>query len=218
MEPREVVFLIYVDPRLVSEFQRALDGSPFGVEGLGADAGAARVLKDRVLPGRSLYALDGALPTSATEALAARILSRHAGSKMLVVAGTFTESTAFPLLRAGVKGLLTYSEIPSRLPWALAEISQGGYWVPRALLTGFVETVLGGVAAKAAPTDVGGLTQREQEVMTNLLRNSSNKEIAHRLQISERTAKFHVSNVLAKYGVRRRADLILLAYSAGKDS
>jgi len=37
-----------------------------------------------------------------------------------------------------------------------------------------------------------------------------NKEIAKKLRISERTAKFHVSNLLAKFGVQRRADLILL--------
>ena len=38
------------------------------------------------------------------------------------------------------------------------------------------------------------------------------EEVAERLHISERTVKFHVSNLLAKFGVRRRADLILLCY------
>ncbi|HXU20708.1 MAG TPA: helix-turn-helix transcriptional regulator, partial [Verrucomicrobiae bacterium] len=45
-----------------------------------------------------------------------------------------------------------------------------------------------------------------------LLENLANKEVADRLHISERTVKFHVSNLLAKFGVRRRADLILLCY------
>ena len=40
--------------------------------------------------------------------------------------------------------------------------------------------------------------------------NLANKEIGSRLGISERTVKFHVSNVLRKFHVRRRADLILL--------
>src|SRR5690242_7662883 len=109
MDPREVVFLVSVDARLVSEFRDALDGSPFALEGLRIDAGAAQGLKDRALPTRSLYAFDGALPKSVTEDFIGRVLSRHVGTKVLVVAGTFTESTAFPLLRAGVKGLLTYS-------------------------------------------------------------------------------------------------------------
>jgi DNA-binding CsgD family transcriptional regulator len=47
-----------------------------------------------------------------------------------------------------------------------------------------------------------------------LLENLSNKEIASRLHVSERTAKFHVSNLLAKYGVQRRADLILLFFQS----
>jgi Bacterial regulatory proteins, luxR family len=42
--------------------------------------------------------------------------------------------------------------------------------------------------------------------------NLVNKEIGSRLNISERTVKFHVSNILSKFGVRRRADLILLCY------
>jgi DNA-binding NarL/FixJ family response regulator len=44
------------------------------------------------------------------------------------------------------------------------------------------------------------------------LENLANKEIASRFNISERTVKFHVSNLLSKFGVRRRADLILLCY------
>jgi DNA-binding NarL/FixJ family response regulator len=56
------------------------------------------------------------------------------------------------------------------------------------------------------------LSKREQEVLEALLENLANKEIASRFNISERTVKFHVSNLLSKFGVRRRADLILLCY------
>ena len=54
------------------------------------------------------------------------------------------------------------------------------------------------------------LSRREQEVLSLLLENLANKEIAERLHIAERTVEFHVSHLLAKFGVRRRADLILL--------
>jgi len=56
------------------------------------------------------------------------------------------------------------------------------------------------------------LSTRETQVLDRLLENLSNKEIAAKLNISERTVKFHVSNVLTKFGVGRRADLILLRY------
>ncbi len=48
-----------------------------------------------------------------------------------------------------------------------------------------------------------------------MLDNLSNKEIARRLNMSERTAKFHVSNLLVKHGVRRRADLLFCALKNG---
>ncbi len=54
------------------------------------------------------------------------------------------------------------------------------------------------------------ISRREREVLDLLLANLSNKEIAARLFISERTVKFHVSNLLSKFNVQRRADLIVL--------
>lgn len=51
------------------------------------------------------------------------------------------------------------------------------------------------------------LSPRENEVLVELLRNSVNKEIASRLRISVRTVKFHVSSLLAKFGVQSRWDL-----------
>jgi len=52
------------------------------------------------------------------------------------------------------------------------------------------------------------LSPREGEVLKELLRNRVNKEIADRLSISVRTVKFHVSSLLAKFGVASRWDLI----------
>jgi len=52
------------------------------------------------------------------------------------------------------------------------------------------------------------LSPREGEVLKELMRNRVNKEIADRLCISVRTVKFHVSSLLAKFGVGNRWDLI----------
>lgn len=66
-----------------------------------------------------------------------------------------------------------------------------------------------GQRVKVSPANI---TVREREVLNALLENLANKEIADRLNISERTVKFHVSSLLEKFSVRRRADLILLCY------
>jgi len=62
------------------------------------------------------------------------------------------------------------------------------------------------------------LTRREEEVLAGVSESLSNKEIANRLNIAERTAKFHVSNLLAKFDVRRRIDLIMLQFHDHKSN
>ena len=52
------------------------------------------------------------------------------------------------------------------------------------------------------------LTRREDEVLAGIMRSLANKEIAADLNLSERTVKFHVSSLLAKFRVRGRLELV----------
>jgi DNA-binding CsgD family transcriptional regulator len=52
------------------------------------------------------------------------------------------------------------------------------------------------------------LTRREEEVLSGLMKSLANKEIASNLNLSERTVKFHVSSLLAKFRVRGRMELV----------
>ena len=70
-----------------------------------------------------------------------------------------------------------------------------------------------GVTARTGPKGVGTLTVREQDVLRLLGAGLSNPEIAHRLHISRKTASHHVSNILAKLGLRNRAEAA--AYAVG---
>jgi len=51
------------------------------------------------------------------------------------------------------------------------------------------------------------ISPREREVLNGILRNLTNKEIASNLNVSSRTVKFHVSSLLAKFGVTDRVSL-----------
>lgn len=52
------------------------------------------------------------------------------------------------------------------------------------------------------------LTRREEEVLGGVMKSLANKEIAATLNLSERTVKFHVSSLLAKFHVRGRMELV----------
>jgi DNA-binding NarL/FixJ family response regulator len=55
------------------------------------------------------------------------------------------------------------------------------------------------------------LTAREKEVLAQLAKGASNKEIAYELDITERTARTHVSNILGKLGLASRTQAALWA-------
>jgi DNA-binding CsgD family transcriptional regulator len=59
------------------------------------------------------------------------------------------------------------------------------------------------------------LTPRESEVLQLITRGLSNKEIAEALGIAERTAAFHVGNVLSKLGADGRVEAVRIAFQAG---
>ncbi len=58
---------------------------------------------------------------------------------------------------------------------------------------------------------VEALTGREEEVLRLVARGAANKEIAHQLSITERTARTHVSNILGKLGLASRTQAALWA-------
>ena len=63
----------------------------------------------------------------------------------------------------------------------------------------------------AAPVPSHTLSQRQQEVLSQVENGLTNKEIAAQLSISERTIKFHVSALLDKFRVRGRSELVIMA-------
>ncbi len=138
------------------------------------------------------------------------VRAQHHPVNLLVLLPSFDDSVTFSLLRLGVKGLLTYAQTQEELCRAARQVFAGGYWVPRELLTRFVESILPELHGCKSLETQADISRREREVLDLLLDNLSNKEIAGKLFVCERTVKFHVSNLLSKFGVQRRADLIVL--------
>ena len=65
------------------------------------------------------------------------------------------------------------------------------------------------------PPQAADLTPRELEVLRLLAEGLANKAIAHRLDVSEHTVKFHVNSILGKLGAQNRTDAVVRATRLG---
>ena len=62
----------------------------------------------------------------------------------------------------------------------------------------------------------GIMTNREKEVFELLIKNKSTKEIADKLNISEKTVRNHISNAMQKLGVKGRAQAVVELLKLGE--
>jgi two-component system, NarL family, nitrate/nitrite response regulator NarL len=207
------VCLLSPHPLVLSEFERVLTSPAFNLISRHLESALGPDLRNLDVPKATVYVVDAHVARPAAGALLSNLLENHSEARIIVVAEKFGSEESYSLLQMGAKGLLTYTEAREQLPHALPLVAEGGFWVPRNVLSGFVDSILAGTQTRRLKAEsTASLSRREQEVLNCLLENLANKEIGNKLNISERTVKFHVSNLLSKFGVRRRADLILLCY------
>lgn len=207
------ICLLSPHPLVLSEFERILQSPAFKLTAHELESTLGPDLRQLQIPRAMVYVVDAHVAQSAAGALLSNILDQFPEARIIVVAEKFATAESYSLLQMGAKGLLTYTEAREQLRLALPLVAAGGFWVPRSVLSGFVDSILNGSTSRRLRVDsTADLSRREQEVLALLLENLANKEIGSRLNISERTVKFHVSNLLSKFAVRRRADLILLCY------
>ena len=204
------VCLCALHPLVLSELTGILERGTFRVVDCRCDLLAIARRQRLRIPRASLYVVDSPSKSEGAEHLVMEILDRFPHARILVVMEKLDEAAGQEFLGLGVRGLLCYSDIRDRLVEALETIARGAFWGPRTILYRFIDTVLRTRRRTVKRLPGSALSRRENEVLELLLENLSNKEIAVRLHVSLRTVKFHVSNLLAKYGVRGRTDLLLI--------
>lgn len=112
------------------------------------------------------------------------------------------------MMDAGVKGFLIKNINKDTLDKAIQMVSMGGNYYSEELFEFFTRKVS---KEESHPHDDLRLTARENEILQLLVEGLSNKEIADRLFVSERTIVGHKTNLLSKTGCKNTVNL--LAYS-----
>ena len=141
-----------------------------------------------------MFVLDGGIPT--LDRVIADALATSPSARVLVVGDDLAPPRVFALLRRGVKGILTHEAAGLHLASAIDVLAQGRMWVPRETLAAFLDDLLASRREVVVAPGPRNLSRREADVLRALLDNLSNKAIGTRLNISERTVKFHVTSLL----------------------
>lgn|SRR5579864_4896178 len=113
------------------------------------------------------------------------------------------------LVYVGVHGIVLFENAEHELAKAVGLVSSGGLWISRNALAQYANRAAGGTLSSKS----NRFTGREQQILFFLERGFSNKEIGNSLKISERTVKFHVSNVLQKLNVDSRRHVPGVAFT-----
>ncbi|MFQ5967323.1 MAG: response regulator [Acidimicrobiia bacterium] len=110
------------------------------------------------------------------------------------------------MIRAGARGYVTKSIAPDELVSAIERVVQGdAVFSPQ--LAGFVLDAFAEVISAPADPELDQLTPREKEVLRQIARGYTYKQVARRLSISVKTVETHVSSVLRKLQLSSRYEL-----------
>lgn len=159
------------------------------------------VLMDLLMPG-----MDGVEATR-------RIKKLSPSTQIIVLTSHHDDEHIFPAIRAGALSYLLKDVDPDELAEAIRQAQAGEAVLNPRVAARMIKEVQGVRDAKINPFTE--LTDREMEVLRLIADGNSNKEIAERLVISERTVKSHVSNLLGKLHLADRTQAAVYAWREG---
>jgi DNA-binding NarL/FixJ family response regulator len=139
-----------------------------------------------------------------------------AGVRALILTTFDLDEYVYQALRAGASGFLLKDTPPAELLAAIRVVAAGdALLAPRITRRLIAEFARRPEPAATTSTALDALTNREREVLALVAHGLSNAEIAGQLVVSPATSKTYVSRILAKLGVRDRAQLVAIAYETG---
>ena len=202
--------------RMFIEMQNDMEVVGEGTDGLEAVALAARLNPDVILLDLLMPHMDGVEATR-------KILESNPHSRVLILTSFGEDDKIFPAIRAGAQGYLLKDIQPRDLVQAVRETYQGKAQLHPEIARRLMAAVTGEVPVQQAqssslPKELQELTEREREVLELIARGLTNRQIAEKMVISEKTVKTHVSNLLDKLDLEDRTRAAIWALKHGLGS
>lgn len=200
----EVTVYLVDDHELFLSGVRAELSEYFDVVGWSTDVDAA---VDGIRASRPHVVLvDVHMPGGGGIAVVKNITESNPDLKFLALSVSDAPEDVISMIRAGARGYVTKSISGDELVAAVSRVADGdAVFSPR--LAGFVLDAFSEAVPVDEDPDLDRLTPREREVLRQIARGYSYKQVARRLSISVKTVETHVSSVLRKLQLSNRYEL-----------
>jgi DNA-binding NarL/FixJ family response regulator len=138
------------------------------------------------------------------------------GVQVVMLTVSEDDNDLFEAIKNGAKGYLLKNLEPQQLYDMLEKVRQGEAPISGAMATKILREFRGpGPGEAKQPGSVNALTPREIEVLEEVVKGASNKEIADSLHVTENTVKIHLRNILEKLHVQNRIQAAVHAVRKG---
>jgi DNA-binding NarL/FixJ family response regulator len=227
--PRARIRILLVDDHaMVRRGMRGFLELHDDLEVVGEAADGASAVEQAALLAPDIVVMDLLMPGVDGIEATARIRAANPAVEVVAITSFVEEARVVAAIEAGAAGFLLKDAEADELAAAIRAAASGEVHLDPAI-AGIVARRMrtgGGSGAGARAGRAGGagtrdgvetLTARERDVLGGVARGLSNRAIAEDLGITERTARTHVSNILAKLGLSSRTQAALLAVQHGLD-
>lgn len=197
--------LLADDHPIVRDGIRNLLADSMGIEVVGEAEDGAEAYQKVLDLTPDVLLLDMELPEINGVDLTRKLVEEGVAVKILALSSYSDRGYIAEMLALGASGYLIKDEVPKNIVNAIRGVAQGEQgWVSRE-----VAAILSQLAISDRSDD--NLTEREMEVLAEVVAGKTNREIAYALEISEKTVEKHLNNVFEKLDVRSRVEAAVLA-------
>ncbi|QKC80919.1 response regulator transcription factor [Mesorhizobium sp. NZP2077] len=179
----------------------------FEIVGEGATAQDAERIASTVRP--DLLLLDISLPGGGLAAVAT-ILADHPAQKIVMLTVSEANADVTRALNAGVQGYILKGVGSRALADILRNVASGESYLTPTLSARLLSDLQTPQPANGIADRLRQLTERQTEILRLVAEGLSNKEVALRLELQEKTVKHHMTGVLSKLNVRNRTEAALM--------
>jgi DNA-binding NarL/FixJ family response regulator len=203
---RRIRVLVVDDHRLMVEAVRLALGREDDIEIVGESRSGSSVLSKVAATRPDCVLLDIRMPEIDGLTLLDQVRENYPAVKVVMLSAIDDRQVRRDALHRGAAAYLAKTVDPETLASTLRQVMAGAVVIESGSVT---------KSAGAGGARDWGLTQREREILRRVAAGQSNNAVAKELWLSEKTIKYHLTNVYRKLGVKNRTASVRFAFEHG---